>query len=506
MSSARTTASSRFRVSAVRLLHGLLRLTLTTLAVIASTGTVNQAFSADKYHAPNILIILADDMGYGDLGCMGSKLLETPNLDALAESGVMCTQAYVASSVCSPSRAGLLTGRDPRRFGYQANLNASAANYATRPELLGLPPGEYTLGDHLRAAGYATALIGKWHQGTTAPFHPNVRGFDHFCGMLGGGHNYFPAKGRNQIERNGKPVQEFSSPYLTDFFTDEALRWLGAQCESGKPWFLFLSYNAPHTPMQATKEDLERLAHIQDKKRRTYAAMVFALDRGVGRVRQYLKESGQLENTLITFFSDNGGATINASWNGRLSGAKGSLREGGIRVPMIWSWPSHLPAAARHAGPVSSLDLLPTFMAAAEAKPLPLGKPRNYEDRRNRKRMVQRHGAYDGINLLPQLRGEATAPTRTLFWRLQGQAVVLDGDYKLIRLSHRAAQLFQPASDLAEQKDLAVADKERLVQLFQELGEWESMLPTVPLWGSSPFWRGQSAKIYDTWQPRPEPR
>ena len=141
---------------------------------------------------PNILIILADDMGYGDLGCMGSEHLRTPNMDALAKSGVLCTQAYVASSVCSPSRAGLLTGRDPRRFGYEGNLNQSSANYATRPELLGLPPGEWTLADHLRAAGYATSLIGKWHQGTGPGFHPQERGFDYFCGMLGGGHTYFP--------------------------------------------------------------------------------------------------------------------------------------------------------------------------------------------------------------------------------------------------------------------------------------------------------------------------
>ncbi len=311
-------------------------------------------------------------MGYGDLGCMGSEFLETTHLDSLARSGILCTQAYVTSAVCSPSRAGLMTGRDPRRFGYEGNLNQSAPAYATRPDLLGLPPGEHTLGNHLRHAGYATALIGKWHLGTGTGFHPNDRGFDHFCGMLGGGHGYFPEPANNKLERNGVPLHEFSSPYLTDFFTDEALNWLGHQQteEADKPWFLFMSYNAPHGPLQATDEDLARFASITDPKRRIYAAMMLALDRGVGRILDQLEKVGERENTLVCFFSDNGGATNNASWNGPLSGVKGCLREGGIRIPMIWSWPGMIPPNTTHNGVVSSLDLLPTFLAAAKAEPL----------------------------------------------------------------------------------------------------------------------------------------
>lgn len=197
---------------------------------------------------PNILFILADDMGYGDTGATGSTTIRTPNLDSLAASGVLCSQGYVPSAVCSPSRAGLLTGRDPRRFGYEGNLNDSAASYATRPELLGLPPGEHTLGDHLKAAGYATGLVGKWHLGDGGAFHPNRRGFDHFCGMLNGGHTYFPTAEKNHLERNGERLSDFSSPYLTTFFTDEALRFIDG-VGKGRPWFLYLSYNAPHTPM-----------------------------------------------------------------------------------------------------------------------------------------------------------------------------------------------------------------------------------------------------------------
>ncbi|QDT58341.1 Arylsulfatase [Stieleria bergensis] len=456
---------------------------------------------------PNIVVILADDMGYGDLGCMGSQTLETPNLDQLAAAGVLCRHAYVASSVCSPSRAGLMTGRDPRRFGYEGNLNASANSYATRPELLGLPTGEQTLADQLKSAGYATALIGKWHLGTGEAFHPNQRGFDHFCGMLGGSHSYFPLNGRNSIERNGTPVTEFSSEYITDFFTDEGLRFIDWQSEQQpkQPWFVFFSYNAPHTPMQALPNDLERFSHITDKKRRTYAAMVYALDRNVGRIRQSLEDSGQWDNTLLVFFSDNGGATSNASWNGPLRGAKGTMREGGIRIPMIWTWPKQFQAGQVCKSVISSLDLMPTFMSAAGSQPLPLNDPPSHQDARNRKRMVELAGPYDGIDVLPQLTDVSLDSQRRLHWRLQGQAAILFGKHKLVRLSHRPAELFDVGKDIAEANNKRQTHHAEFEEMFEALGTWESTLPTVPLWGSSPVWSGVSAEHYDSLNPRPEP-
>ncbi|MEC9091704.1 MAG: sulfatase-like hydrolase/transferase [Planctomycetota bacterium] len=457
---------------------------------------------------PNILLILADDMGYGDLGCLGSQKLKTPNIDALRKSGVLCSQAYVTSSVCSPSRAGLITGRDPRRFGYEGNLNATADHYATRPELLGLPPGEHTLGDHLRAAGYSTALVGKWHLGTGKGFHPNERGFDDFCGMLVGSHSYFPKPNKHRIESNGQAVTRFSSNYLTDFFSDQAVSWIQRQEKNDdeRPWFLFLSYNAPHGPMHATDEDLALFKNIKDPKRQKYAAMMFAMDRGVGRVIQTLKDKGEYENTLICFFSDNGGATNNASWNGPLSGTKGNLREGGIRVPMIWSYPGKFPGNQLCQGIVSSLDLLPTFLAAAQSKPLPLSPPRSHEDQNNRKRYIAQYGSYDGINLLDSLAGKKEIPPRNLFFRLQGQKSVIRGNVKLISLAHRLPQLFHPGQDPGETNDLILKQRSKANELFERLGDWESMLPTVPLWGSSPFWSGQSAKGYDAFPVRGEPQ
>lgn len=508
---------------------------------------------------PNLLLIVADDLGWGDLGCTGSKTIKTPRIDQLAAEGVLCTQAYVASPVCSPSRAGFITGRDPRRFGYEGNLNNSASSYPSRPDLLGLPIEEHTLGDHFKAAGYATALVGKWHLGKEKQFHPNNRGFDHFCGMLNGGHPYFTNEGTNHIERNGALVEDFSSPYLTDFFSEEAVRWLNdintsqadpSQADTGptnagqtnaspkgikeksKPWMLMLSYNAPHTPMQARDDDYASLSHIIDKKRRTYVAMVQALDRAIGRVLDHIEQLSESENTLVVFLSDNGGATNNASWNGPLSGSKGTLREGGVRVPMIWKWPSRIRTGVSSNKVVSSLDLLPTFIAAADAKQLDLNSPPSYVDKTNRRRSIQTYGAYDGVNLLPWLatgsssrevgkepgeepRNESNAEgnsselshdERTLFWRLQGQSAILQGDKKLINLTHRPAQLFMPGSDPGEQNDLATSHREDLLRLFKLLGSWEANLGTNPIWDSSPKWWGVSGQEYDQFPVRAEPK
>lgn len=234
--------------------------------------------------------------------------------------------------------------------------------------------------------------------------------------------------------------------------------------------------------------------------------MMHSLDENVGRVLRHLDKSGERENTVVAFLSDNGGTLDNASWNGPLSGTKGTLREGGVRVPFFLSWPGTLPAKAKYDGVVSGLDLLPTFLAAAGAEPLALRKPLSHEDKRNFQQGVRRFGPYDGINLLPALKGEAKAPDRLLFWRLQGQTAVIKGEHKLVTLTHRPAQLFRPATDPGETSDLASEEVKTLTELFGEIGRWQSMLPTVPLWDSSPYWWGESARLYDTHPPREEPR
>lgn len=448
---------------------------------------------------PNILLIIADDMGFGDLGCTGTTVIQTPHLDALAADGRLCAQAYVTSSVCAPSRAGLITGRYPARIGFEANLGRWTDDTPTRREFYGLHPDEATLADHLRANGYRTIAIGKWHLGYEQEHYPTQRGFDEFVGMRAGSHSYLINRGRNTIERNGEPVTRFSSPYATDFFTDEAIRYIGGDA-GDLPWFMYLAYNAPHTPMQATDEDLAHYPHVRNDKRRTYCAMVHALDRGVGRVVAHLKATGQYDNTLIVFLSDNGGPRrTNASWNGPFSGSKGNLREGGVRVPMIVTWPSRIPAGeGTYEGVVSALDLLPTFIAACDGQPLPLtdGSGNNAQPR-----------AYDGINILDALITDEPTPDRQLFWRLQGQtAVLIDGEDKFIRLAHRPAQLFRLTDDLGEEYDLAPDDPNKIERLYRILHDWERAMPTYPHFNTAPYWQGQSANNYDEYTPAREPR
>ena len=324
---------------------------------------------------PNILLIVGDDMGYADVGFHGCKDIPTPNLDALAASGVRFTSGYVTGPYCSPTRAGLLTGRYQTRFGHEFNPGGQDT---------GLPLTETTLADRLKAAGYATGLVGKWHLGAEAAMHPQKRGFDEFFGFLGGAHSYFKAGG---ILRGTEPVSEMD--YTTDAFGREAVAFI--ERHKGEPWFLYLAFNAVHTPMDATEDRLARFPNIADKQRRTYSAMMLAMDEVVGRVRRKLSEVGLERNTLVTFISDNGGpampgVTVNGSRNDPLRGSKRTTLEGGIRVPFIISWPGHVKPGV-FGSPAVQLDLHATALAAAGVAAKPEWK-------------------LDGVNLLPFLSGE----------------------------------------------------------------------------------------------------
>jgi len=442
-----------------------------------------------------MLVILADDMGYGDLGCYGSKQIETPHLDKLAATGIRCTDGYVSGNVCAPSRAGLLTGRYQQRFGFEHNLNRG---FPTLPERLGIPSGQKTIADHLRGAGYRTGLVGKWHVGDSIPeMLPNARGFDFFFGMHGGGHGYFPEAGKHKLMRNEKPAEGIKAPYLTDWFTEEAIDFM--QPKEEKPWFLFLSYNTPHTPMQAKQEDLERFAHIQHKGRRTYAAMQWCMDQNIGRILEMLRETGQLDNTLIVFFSDNGGSvTASYACNAPLRGMKGSFLEGGIRVPFLFHWPAGLPSGKEFTKPLISLDLLPTFMAAAGAEMPP----------RTEKKGKNTTVAWDGVNLLPFLRGEKEDdPHAQLFWRmaLRG-AAVRQGDWKLMVNVHTPPALYHLAEDPSELQNLYGEKPEMVADLWDALNAWEESLEDVPHWMESPNWQAYNRKLYQHhyWLTQPE--
>ena len=374
------------------------------------------ALSAVAKQKPNILIILADDLGYGDVGFTGSKEAQTPVLDSLAEDGVVCRNGYVTHSYCGPSRAGLLTGRYQARFGMEINCT-----YSPYDRYMGLPVDEKTFGTRLQAAGYRTGIIGKWHVGAAPNNHPNHRGFDHFFGFLSGGHSYWPEEVSTTtplLLKNGKlnyganegtmlpllrnnDAAEFTE-YLTTALSRDAVRFVR---ESKKPFCLYLAYNAPHSPLEAPKKTIAKYKNIPDRNRRAYLAMIDEMDRGVGMVVEALKETGKFENTLIFFLSDNGGVGTppwnpSENWadNGPFRQGKASWLEGGIHVPYFVHWPAGLPKAGTYDGLVSSLDITATAVALAGGDTS--GKP------------------LDGVNLIPFLSGRKKGSAHAaLFWR-----------------------------------------------------------------------------------------
>lgn len=419
--------------------------------------------------SPNILLILADDLGYADLGFQGSKDILTPHLDALAADSIRFTDGHTTASVCSPSRAGLMTGRYQQRFGHEAN---------TPPYPHGMDLGETTMGQRLSALGYRTAVIGKWHLGDTEQQYPLRRGFDYFYGLREGSRSYFydPKKDNNPknfraIEENGKRVR--FDGYLTDVLGDKTIEFLtqSKTQHPQSPFFVFLSFTAPHTPMHATEQDLALFKAIPDKRRRTYAAMIWAMDRAIGNVMSHLEATGQADNTLVWFLSDNGGATNNGSINLPLAGHKGIKFEGGIRVPFIMRWKARFPEGREEQRMVSAMDILPTSLAAAGD---------TFDSKNDR--------PLDGVNLLPFLTGkESGSPHQKLYWHKLWFSAMRDGPWKLIWVKDYGYALYKLDDDLAEQRDLAGRFPERVEAMSQDLNSWKGQM-SEPLWGEAERW------------------
>ncbi len=410
---------------------------------------------AAETRKPNILIILADDLGWGELGFQGNTSIPTPHIDSIARHGVRFTSGYVSGPYCSPTRAGLLTGRYQQRFGHEFNPGPAPKDD------VGLPLSERTLADRLREAGYATGMFGKWHLGGASKYHPLQRGFEEYFGFLGGAHPYLSiGQGANAVLRGTEPVPELD--FTTAAFAREAAKFIGAHAE--KPWFVYLPFNAVHGPMEAPAEYLAKFAGIPDQKRRTYAAMESALDDAVGVVLAKLAELKLEENTLVFFFTDNGGPTaVNTSSNAPLSGFKAQVWEGGVRVPFAMQWKGRLPAGQAYEHPIIQLDIFPTALAAAG-----LSAPAEAK--------------LDGANLLPYLTGEnKAAPHPSLFWRFGRQRAVRAGDWKLVDTGD-GAHLFNLTTDISEQKNLATEQPEKLKQLEDAYAEWNrANIP--PKWG-----------------------
>lgn len=390
------------------------------VVLLVITLCFNQAINAQRDDRPNLIVILADDLGYADLGFTGSKEIETPNLDKLAGNGVVFENGYVTHPYCGPSRAGLITGRYQARFGLEINLTNSHFDAHS-----GLPVSETTFADRLQDVGYQTGVIGKWHLGSSYPFHPNNRGFDYFYGFLSGGHSYWPKNVTTTFPlylKNGKPhysaneggywplMRNNNTAEFDEYLTTKLSRDAASFVEStNDPFCLYLAYNAPHAPMEAPKELIDKYAHIENKQRRVYAAMVDAMDQGIGMLVSALEKSGKLDNTFIFFLSDNGGIvdkTRKASeprrarndWgdNTPFRGGKGSMLEGGNHVPFIAHWPKGLKPGS-YSLPVSALDIAATFTA--------LGKGDS--------------SGLEGVNLVPFVKGENKGvPHEALYWRM----------------------------------------------------------------------------------------
>lgn len=442
-----------------------------TVSLVALVGLmmwlVAPPAAGEEARKPNIVILLADDLGYADLGFQGCKDIPTPRLDRLAAAGVRCTAGYVSGPYCSPTRAGLLTGRYQQRFGHEFNPGEGDN------ETLGLPTSETTIADRLKGAGYATGLVGKWHLGGAKKFHPLRRGFSEFFGFLGGAHPYVPGEGA-PIYRDEQVVTE--KEYLTDAFGREAVAFV--ERHKQEPFFLYLAFNAVHTPMQANDARLQKFAAITDPNRRTYAAMLAAMDDNIGRVLDKIHDAGLDNDTLIFFFSDNGGptmqgTTINASSNVPLRGSKRTTLEGGVRVPFVVKWTGKLPAGKVYDQPLIQLDVQPTALAAAGVN-------------------VQADWRLDGVDLLPYLTGaKPGSPHDKLYWRFGEQMAMRHGDWKLVRYDATAdgqsgvtqPRLYNLAADIGETRDLASSEPARLDELQAIWDRWNVEL-VAPLWGA----------------------
>ncbi|MFI4911568.1 MAG: sulfatase-like hydrolase/transferase [Sedimentisphaeraceae bacterium JB056] len=417
----------------------------------------SQGFSADK--RPNIIVIVPDDLGYHDLGCQGCEDIPTPHIDSIAANGVRFTDAYVTAPVCSPSRAGLVTGTYQQRFGYEYNIGEPGEGEDPDPTR-GIPQNIKNIAEYLQPAGYNTAAIGKWHLGLTDEYLPNNRGFDEFFGFRGGCINYYevdpPQSGDalawyQDMYRNNKVIEE--KEYLTDAFAREAEKFINKQ--NDEPFFMYLAFNAVHMPLQATQKYEARFeGKIDDSTRLTYAAMTSAMDDAVGRVLKALENKGITEDTLIFLVNDNGGPPDTGASNAPLRGWKSRLYEGGIRVPVLMQWKGKIPAGMVYSEPVISIDVVPTALAATDIEP---GK--NVE----------------GVNLLPYLTGDKTdAPHDMLFWRYGNVWAVRKGKWKALgRESTGIIALYNLEEDIRE-KNVAEQYPDKVKELREEYLKWNS--------------------------------
>ncbi|MGI8908137.1 MAG: sulfatase family protein [Candidatus Sumerlaeaceae bacterium] len=420
------------------------------MVAFASSAILSAQETSSSASRPNIILILADDLDFADISIHGGTKTPTPNIDSIAKNGVQFTQAYVTCPVCGPSRVAILTGKYQDRIGYVTNHGPKI------PANFGLPSSEVLVAEVLKNAGYRTGIIGKWHLGFESDMVPNAQGFDYFFGHLHGAHDYHPGVEQpGPILRNTEPVK--TTKWLTTTLADEAARFISDS--AGKPYFLYVPFNAVHDPLQAPEELLKKFGHIRNQRDRIMAAMLYELDEGVGKILQAVKSSGAETNTLVVFFNDNGGTRGHLpEANGELRGGKATLYEGGIRVPLFMQWPGRIPAGTRYEHAVISLDVMPTLLAAA-----------------NTRTSV----TLEGVNLFPYIDKQAQGkPHKSMFWRFvdaPDQKAARKNDMKIVQPAPcKPWELYDLAADPGETKNLATQTPARVNELAADWREWNS--------------------------------
>jgi len=445
-----------------------------------------------KTDQPNVIVIIADDLGYADVSTYFPGRIPTPNIDRLGREGVVFTQGYTTAPICSPSRAGLMTGRHQQRFGFEYNNGPAARDVSQR---LGMDPGEITLANQLKTVGYRTGVVGKWHLGSSDEHYPTNRGFDEFWGFLTGQTNFIrpdapdavnfvppdsetPAGGDlvrpsatvgpNNAVITGPNRQrvDLGNGFLTEQTTEQALAFI--ERNQSRPFFLYVAHHAPHTPLQVTRKYYDRFPQIKDEMQRIYAGMVSALDDGVGAILNDLDKKGLSKNTIVVFLSDNGCAAYVPGLCSPepLSGGKLTYLEGGVRVPFLMKWPAKIPAGTVHKAPISALDVFPTVSVAAGVK-VPSDRP------------------YDGFDLIPQIAAAQSDRGSPLFWRTQPMHVVRDGDWKYYKDLDGVEFLYNLKADPKETDNRAAIEPVRLAAMRLQFEKWEAgMIP--------PKWPGRS--------------
>ena len=447
---------------------------LIRLAAALCGGISSVVYAANVTAKPNILIFYADDLGYGELTCYGNKDFRTPNIDTIATNGIRFTQGYVSAPLCSPSRAGLMTGRYQTRFGHENNSMAPGGH---------LPFSETTLANRLKSLGYATGIIGKWHLGAQPDALPTQRGFDYYYGVTGNPNSYFEPKGfiDSDLSTEVRPVTE-KDFYTTDYFGAKAVEWIGKH--KAEPWFLYFPFNAVHAPHEAPQKYLDRFANLKDKDHQTMAAMLSGMDDAVGRVLTQLRELGLEQNTLVFFIADNGApdgeppGEAPRSGNGPLRGFKHTTWEGGFRVPFMVQWPGKLSAGVVSDIPVIQLDVMPTCVTAAGGQVDPAWN-------------------LDGVDMVPFLTGKtAGRPHENLFWRIDGMWAVRHGDWKLVhgKAGTTPPELFNLADDPGEKKNLASVLPERVSELQTLWDNWNAQLADPAEKKNKPLKKAQKKK------------